>query len=244
MDKRLDLNKNNINIEFREFFSKRGGIDFLIDDLSLNFDVYLFSGVIRDYFLNYPNKFRDIDLVVKPISSLTLDEKMGLFKSFNIFKNSFGGYKVEINGQHIDLWELNETWALKNRLMGNKLFLDASELLGTPFFNFSAIIFDFKLNQFSYSNDFLLFLKKRELDLVLKINPLPQLCVINTIFYKLKFNLAISKNLKQYCIEYFGKYNKNDFENIQLKHFGEIKYEYSYIKVFIDIFKEDLINSS
>ncbi|MER1823168.1 hypothetical protein KC982_18395, partial [Proteus mirabilis] len=77
-------------------------------------DVFLFSGIIRDYFL-YKDKssnfnVRDIDIVVSDI-----DKFHSIFKNkIQYKKNSFGGLKLYFNDINIDVWQANLTWGLKN----------------------------------------------------------------------------------------------------------------------------------
>ncbi len=136
----------------------------------------------------------------------------------------------------MDLWKVESTWAIKNEKLRLELF-DQYVLPKSTFFNFSSILFDYNNKNFINSLEFTHFLETKVLDLVLEENPLPQLCIINTLYYKEKFKLKISEKLKKFCILFFNRFSKEDFDSIQLKHFKLIKYSYEDIKENINIFK-------
>ncbi|WP_275351602.1 hypothetical protein, partial [Proteus mirabilis] len=164
-------------------------------------DVFLFSGIIRDYFL-YKDKssnfnVRDIDIVVSDI-----DKFHSIFKNkIQYKKNSFGGLKLYFNDINIDVWQANLTWGLKNIPQKNRNTTNIIDILPqTVFFNCSSILFDFQNKKFIENDDssFQLFLDSKTLDIVLEENPLPELCILNTIYYTKKHNLNISSKLADY----------------------------------------------
>lgn len=207
-----------------------------LERLSVLGKVHIFSGVIRDYFLGYSGAVRDIDLVV---SSMDEDFLERYLWPYDFDKNSFGGYKVELPSLKIDIWHINNTWAYAKNKIDTGLF-DFYDLPNTAFFNFSSIVFDFSSQQFIYGIPFKKFLQTKELDLVLEANPLPALCIVNTLYYKRKFRLAISNNLRAYCLNHFAAYNEEDFDKTQLKHFGNILFPYPYIKEYMKVFNKSL----
>jgi hypothetical protein len=206
-----------------------------LEKLALSCEVLIFSGVIRNYFINYYGKVRDFDLVINCEEEILEN----LLKNYPHTKNSFGGYKVNIDTLTVDIWYIHKTWAFTNNKLSPALFPQYT-LIKTTFFNFSAIVFDFNNREFLYGKEFMDFLRTGKVDLVLEENPLPQLCIVNTIYYKEKYRLDISKHLEDFCISNFYKYDENEYENIQAKHFGEVKYDYSYIKEYMQIFARDL----
>jgi hypothetical protein len=229
--------KEKTPVHFIEFIKERIGdqtFSFLEKIASFS-NVLIFSGIIRNYFINYFGEVRDFDIVVD------CDEKeFDLFlTTYNYQKNSFGGYKISIGNLKVDVWHIQSTWAIKNHKLQPELFINYT-LPQTTFFNFSAIVFDFKQKEFIYGREFKNFLLSGEIDLVLKENPSPPLCIVNTIYYKHKYHLHIAKNLEEYCLENFSKYSEQDFIQIQVKHFGDVKYSYSYLKEYIKIFKKHL----
>jgi hypothetical protein len=186
-------------------------------------NVYIFSGIIRDFFLN-KTIIRDIDIVIE--SEINVDT---YFKDYIIKKNSFGGFKIKVNNTNIDLWRLKDTWALKREPdLGFEL---AKVLPKTAFFNFSAISYSLNEGEFYVSYKFVDFLKTNTIDIVLEDNPNYPLCIINSIYYSEAYNLRLSKKLKLFIKEHSAKYP--DFETVQQKHFGNILYTNQQVKEFV-----------
>ena len=210
-----------------------------LERLASSCNVLIFSGIIRNFFINYFGKVRDFDLVIDCDESILET----LLKEYSFRKNSFDGYKVEVGALTIDIWHINKTWAFTNNKLSPALFPQYT-LPKTTFFNFSAIVFDFNNKEFVYDQHFIDFLKIGKVDLVLQENPLPELCIVNTIYYKEKYKLEISKNLEYFCVLNFSNYSQNDYEKIQIKHFGEIKFDYFYIKEYMQIFERDILAQS
>lgn len=186
-----------------------------LENLKSLCEVYIFSGLIRNFFLGVKS-FRDLDIVIdKP---LEINE---LFKDFKIVKNSFGGYKIEIESINIDLWSIQQTWTVKKK---GVLDLNLENYIpGTAFFNFSAIIYSLNKNKFIYGKDFLNFLNTKEIDIVNELNPNDELCIVNTFYYSERYSLKISQSLKKYILKLYYKHNF-DYQKVQIKHFNKILY--------------------
>lgn len=186
-----------------------------IKSLSLSTEVYLFSGIIRNYFLhNY--LIRDVDLVLNSKHGLE-----DLLKKIPYKMNSFGGYKFELGSKKFDVWMIDKTWALNvEKRIDWKLF---SYLPKSVFFNFSAVIYSINKKEFIYSNDFIKFLSKKEIDYVFKENLKKDLCIVNTVYYSEKYNLKISTRLKDLVQIWQEKY-RFDLIETQKNHFGRVIY--------------------
>ncbi|MDC7242803.1 MAG: hypothetical protein PQJ44_02305 [Sphaerochaetaceae bacterium] len=187
-------------------------------------NVFVFSGIIRNYFLNIDSN-RDLDLV--------LDKKINIedyFHSGEIKKNSYGGYKIIYKKQIIDLWYVNDTWAFKFQ----KSFDFANNLLlpETSFFNFSSIIYHINSNRFIYTKHFLRFIRDKRINVVFKPNANYDLCIINTIYYSKKYDLKIAEKLQDYIVDLFYE-DTHNFESIQKKHFGKVIYSNNEIEEFV-----------
>lgn len=187
-----------------------------INELSRLGNLYLFSGIIRNYFLKV-NEVRDVDLMIDS----TVDIHP-LVKKYHYRKNSYGGYKIDINGIVVDLWYMRDTWALNNsqQVIGFEL---EQYIPKTAFFNFSSIIFSFKDQEFIYSKEFLRFLRDKQIDYVFKPNANYALCVVNSFYYHDKLKLSFSDKLKEYLYYLDQKYYP-EYEKVQLKHFGKVIY--------------------
>ncbi|MEX2411905.1 MAG: hypothetical protein WD607_11170 [Candidatus Paceibacterota bacterium] len=189
-------------------------------------DVYVFSGIIRNYFLNR-HELRDLDFVVEDISRIR-----ELIENFEYRENSFGGFKINIGGMNVDLWETKNTWAFKyQNQIDYKLF---RAIPNTSFFNFSSVIYHLNKKEFIFNKDFLRFLKSKELEISYSPNPNYQLCLLNTIYYSEKYRLTIGRELKKFLIEYSKSMDSN-FSEVQIKHFGKVIYSESEIKDKINL---------
>lgn len=187
-----------------------------ITELSKKVEVYIFSGIIRNYFLKI-HELRDIDIFIE--GNIDIEQEL---KGFIFKKNSFGGYKVAINDINLDLWFLQDTWVIKSH---QPIFeFDVAKYIPTTaFFNFSAIIFSVNKTKFYSTIHFNRFIRDKKIDLVYKPNANYALCVVNTFYYSDKLKLKIANKLKKHlCLLHKG--NSEKYEEIQIKHFGEVIY--------------------
>lgn len=187
-----------------------------IDKLSLTAQVYIFSGIIRNYFLKIED-YRDVDVFIDGVVDIE-----SLVKNYNYRKNSFGGYKITINNTNVDLWFLRDTWALNNSQKVLDIEL-AKYIPKTAFFNFSAIMFYFNEEKFYYTNHFASFIQNRKINLVFKPNANYALCVVNSFYYSDKFKLRLADKLKKH-LKLLHKSKADSYEATQLKHFGKVYY--------------------
>lgn len=195
----------------------------IISSISQETNVYLFSGLIRNYFLGVYD-YRDIDLVLES----AVDVK-NYFKKCNIQINSYGGYKIAFDDIPVDIWFAKDSWAYKVQKVFD--FDLAKFIFQTAYFNFSAIIFSLNEKKFYYSKHFLRFLQNKKIDVVFPINKSYDLCIVNVIYYAEKYKLKISNHLINEIIKYYN-YQNHDFDNCQKKHFGYVKYDSKYIRDF------------
>lgn len=241
MDRKSTNIKDKFNPElFLKYLDDRLGVEILdfLKELSKISEVLIFSGIIRNFFINTYGPARDLDLVVDGNKN-----SVGIFlDKFLSVRNSFGGYKITVGSVKVDIWHIEDTWAYSNSKVDFELFQDYN-LPNTAFFNFSSVVFDFNNSEFIPSTSFNHFLDTKELDMVLEDNPMPQLCIVNTIYYMTKFNLNVSFKLKNYCLQYFDKFSEEDFNEVQVKHFNEVKYDYPFLKTYMYIFKKEVMKN-
>jgi hypothetical protein len=208
--------KNTLFFEYLEESLDKNVFDF-IKKLSKSTDTYLFSGIIRNFFLeNYT--IRDIDLIIE--SESKLDK---ILNNYQYRKNSFGGYKLSINHMDIDIWSIKNSWALNH----GQITLDFEierYIPSTAFFNFSAVLYSIRNKEFLYTKSFLNFLISKEIDVVYEPNANYQLCLVNTFYYSDRYRLIISDRLKEIIKKIFTR-ESNDYSEVQKKHFGKILYE-------------------
>lgn len=239
MDKKFDISYlKNHSDNFIKYLSDKLSLDvkYFLNHLLSHGEVIIFSGVIRNYFLNYQGEVRDLDLVIKLPEDIDIESILNIY---NYKRNSFNGFKININNTNVDLWEIENTWALKTNKVELELF-DIYALPNTSFFNFSSVIFRLNYTEFIANKDFFNFIESKEIDLVLTSNPLPQLCIVNTIYYHKKYQLKISNNLKTYFINNFNLFNENQYNQVQIKHFDEIIFNYTQLLMYYKSFKKEM----
>lgn len=185
-----------------------------IEKVSRLTNLFIFSGVIRNYFLGEKNN-RDIDIILRDKVDF-----VSLLQHTEVKTNSFGGFKITCNKSTIDLWYLEHTWAFKNDHVEVFDFGLETKVPGTAFFNFSAIVYSLHDKKFYYTGDFVSFLKNQEIDYVYEKNPNYKLCVVNTFYYSDKYKLPISDRLKEYIVSLY-KQQDSEYSKVQIKHFGK-----------------------
>jgi hypothetical protein len=198
----------------------------LLDEFSKKTNVFIFSGVIRNFFLNI-NDNRDLDIVLE--SPIEIEE---FLTKTNFKLNSFGGYKFQFENTNIDLWFLDNTWSLKNHQLTLNFQLDRY-IPQTAFFNFSAVMYSYNKQQFIYTKHFLRFLRDKKLEMVYAPNPNNALCIVNTFYYRDKLKMKIGEKLKEH-IRKISSSNLGQTSSVQEKHFGEILYTEEELKKLIE----------
>lgn len=221
MAKRLsDIGKsiNESNLTFLDYLENNfsHGVLRLLEDLSEVSKPYIFSGVIRNYFLNKTDN-RDLDIFIDGYFDIE-----SLFIDLDFRRNSYGGYKIKIDNTNIDLWFLRDTWSINNSQL-NLDFDIVKYIPQTAFFNFSSIIFSLQEKKFHYTKHFLRFLRDKKIDVVFTHNPNDALCIVNTFYYSEKLKLKLGDKLKAH-IKKVARRNLKETITVQEKHFGKIIY--------------------
>lgn len=196
------------------------------DHLRQKTKVYIFSGVIRNYFCGFRD-VRDLDFVVKEtdISKIKI-----ILESFtdNIRVNSYGGLKAKINDLSIDIWPLSRTWGIQRK----GLRPNCQSLLHTSFFNFSSIVYDCEHNRFIYSEEFCKFLQEEVMEIVFKENPNIPLCIVNALYYNYYYGFRVGVELSKWIAQ---NYDKNiDYDLVQIKHWGITRFSTNIIESFVN----------
>lgn len=230
----MDINLNNKNLDFKKYFHTilNESVESFIIELNQTFDTFLFSGILRNYFLGIYEYPRDLDIIIRNKEHseylIAILQKYG-----NYYINSFGGYKLIIGGLPIDIWFVENTWAIKNNIININHYKSFEiAILNSTFFNFSSILYDFKKNKFIYNSIFENFIINKEIDIVLVNNPSEALCVINIIYYAKKYRLSLSKKTKFFFINKLKNYTEDYYDSVQIKHFGYILFNYKKLLTF------------
>jgi predicted nucleotidyltransferase len=141
-------------------------LDFISNSIPMG-ELYLFGGVLRDFALFGRKGFNsDIDLVVDG----DWDNCVSYLVYIGAKLNKFGGYRLSISGQPIDIWNAKETWAIKENLVEYK---GIASLLETTVLNWDAILMNWRSKKFICQNSYLYDIQERALDVILEENPNP-----------------------------------------------------------------------
>lgn len=204
----------------------------LFDYLSSKYDIYVFSGTIRNFFIGIPST-RDLDLVVDIDSPANIPIGL-LFERLRhktvIRRNKFGGLKYSSRGCDIDIWNMIDTWGLKRK---DNRRPSPRALINTVFFNCSAIVFDYNAGKFIFEKSFIDFLRNKRLEVVYKDNPYPESCIVNSFHYAIEYDFTIGDSLKRWI----AKHSKEgmDYELPQKKRYGKVLYTQQLIAAFAKI---------
>jgi predicted nucleotidyltransferase len=189
-------------------------LDFMTDALP-DGDVYIFGGVLRDVALLGRKGFNsDIDLVVEGswLNCTTYLESLGAHR------NKFGGYRLEVAGWPVDIWNARETWAIRQGLVPYKGIASLTE---TTVLNWDAILMNWRTRSFVSRANYLDEIRTRLLDVVLEENPNP-LGMAVRVFRHLcvKDARRITPAAARYLANCANKYRFNDIKNSELRSYG------------------------
>lgn len=198
----------------------------LVNCVSEQVPLYVFSGIIRNFLLGYLNN-RDLDFVAEDLHKLTIPRN--LLRDVSIRKNKFNGYKLVTNGLTIDCWDMECTWGILREGMKSTVY----SLLNTAFFNFSAIAYDYNKRRFLISDDFCRFYNTRTMEVVYSKNPRIETCIVNALYYADKYGFFIGTSLRKWIVKNYRE--DYDYHSSQLSRFQKVIYSDKMIRAFVNI---------
>jgi len=144
----------------------RDFLDFLCNAVPTG-EIFLFGGLIRDVALLGARGFNsDVDLVVEGDWELA----RAYIESLGATRNKFGGYRLEVSGWPIDVWNAEATWAIVN---GYVEYKGIASLTQTTVLNWDAILMNWRTRGFIYPMGYFEAIREGVLDIVLEANPNP-----------------------------------------------------------------------
>lgn len=191
-----------------------GFIDFLSASLPHG-EVYLFGGVLRDLALLGRAGFNsDIDLVVEgDWRAITR-----YLDSCGATRNRFGGYRLTVGAWPIDIWNAEETWAIRHGFVEYK---GIDSLTRTTVLNWDAILMNWRTKNFVCDSKYLFSLKNRALDIVLEANPNPLGMAVRVFRHlSLKDAKRISPAATEYLGRCTGRFSFNQLTCDELRSYG------------------------
>ena len=158
--------KKRIRRFFDEPMAERSVVTHFINEVSVCADVFIFGGALRDISLLGAPSFRsDVDTVVQVHDREAFAD---ILVRQHAVQNKFGGYRVRFGRWNFDVWEISRTWAFSEGIVEASSPLS---LLQTTFFNWDAILYDWRLGSLHHSQNYFSDLSQRYLELVLEDNP-------------------------------------------------------------------------
>lgn len=193
-----------------------------------NTEFFLFGGMLRDLAIFGINGFNsDIDIVTVgdwPDVSRLLDK-------YGATKNKFGGYRLQVKDWDIDIWNAEETWAIKN---GFVHFDGIQSLQRTTILNWDSILMNWRTKEVICDEKYFDDINGRVLDVKLFENPDPEGMLVRILRH---FHLKDAKKFSKRAIEYLTLLtNEIEFEDLnrrEKKSYGENiidEKEYSFFK--------------
>ncbi len=209
----LSLKTENENILNTPRQSLREFLDFATDAVP-DGDVYLFGGVLRDLALLGRRGFNsDIDLVVEGDWS----NLVSYLRSLGAHKNKFGGYRLQLGGWPVDIWNAKETWAIKQGLVS---YRGVSSLVDTTVLNWDAILMNWRTQQLVCRESYFDHINLRVLDIVLEENPNPLGMAIRVFrHFCMKDAKKITPSAARYLANCAKSYNYNEIKKAELKSY-------------------------
>ena len=191
--------------------------------LSKHDNVYVLSGVIRDFLTGDYDGARDFDIVLLR-GNYRDPAILHFLRKSEMRKNSFGGIKIRHYDEVVDVWRMSDTWGLRKQ----QLELTPESLINTVFFNFSAIVYDFNNRKFIFDDRFCNFIQTQTMDVVYPENPNIPLCLVNICHYQKRYGYNVSERMVRWIKGHYS--DEYDFETVQQRHFGTILYPKEIIK--------------
>lgn len=191
-----------------------GFIDFLAAALPHG-EIYLFGGVLRDLAFYGRNGFSsDVDIVVEGdwLNFVRYLEGLGAKR------NKFGGYRLSAGEWPIDVWNAEETWAIRQGIV---VYTGIEALTRTTVLNWDAILMNWRSKRFVCSNRYLDDLQDRSLHVVLENNPNP-LGMAVRVFRHLSTKDArrVSPETVGYLENCTEKFSFEDLSNAEFKTYS------------------------
>lgn len=192
----------------------KGFLDLLADKIPVG-DMYIFGGLLRDVALFGKSGFKsDIDLVIDG----EWDSLIPFLERSGATKNKFGGFRLAVSGQPIDIWNARHTWAIEQ---GYVNYDGIASLTDTTVLNWDAILMNWRTKNFICKPNYLAELKSRTLNIVLEDNPNPIGMAVRVFRHLcLKDAKAISDRTVNYLAKCTRTFSYEQIAESELRSYG------------------------
>jgi hypothetical protein len=182
------------------------------------------------------NGIRDVDLVV---ASGRIERFYSVFRPHVLRRTRFGGYVLRVGACRVDVWPLEETWAIRQGLTEGA---SVAGLLQSTFFTIEAMAV-VPENQFGswgmrlYDRGAITAIARRILDINLEENPFPDLCVLRTFVLSNRLQLSLSERLASYVRKHGKGIGARGLLDLQRAHYGSVRRSYQEFREWLEGFQ-------
>jgi len=224
---------------FDEKSKRRKSVVLFLNQLSECADIYVFGGLIRDIALHGVASFdSDIDLVYVGDQQKVLD----FIENYSAKINKFGGYRLDIDGWQLDIWEAKRSWAFEE---GYVKYSDVTSLLKTTITNWDSILFNWNHKNLICDERYFKDINDGYLDIKLLENPNEIGMYVRLLRYftskdahlvSSRTSSSISNAVAKYTFQDLSSYEKSSYKQEYIT-----QSVYSYLKSHKGICNPDLI---
>jgi hypothetical protein len=207
-------------------------LNFLCDALPGG-EVYLFGGVLRDLALLGGRGFNsDVDLVVEG----DWVHCAKYLQSLGASRNRFGGFRLRVADWPVDIWNAEETWAIRQGLVEYK---GVASLVRTTVLNWDAILMNWRSARFVCGPHYLEELRDRILDVVLQQNPNPLGMAVRVFRHLcLKDARKVTRGAAEYLASTTLTYSYQQLTGEEFRSYGTSVIQYPVYRLFQCLDKE------
>jgi hypothetical protein len=140
----------------------------LLDQLAMCGRVAIFGGVLRDLALHgAAARPRDIDVVIECEASEGLAQTL---RTLRPSRNRYGGFRLRNRWWSYDVWQVQETWAVRQGLVRAG---SIDDLVRTTFFDWDAVLYEYRSGEITAIDGYFGRLSAQIVDVNLAENPNP-----------------------------------------------------------------------
>jgi hypothetical protein len=182
----------------------------------------IFGGVIRDLAVFGPaERPRDVDVVVS--EDVPNHELESAFGKWIVRRTRFGGLHLLVDKWMFDIWNVAGTWGIIE--LGVAATFDV--LPKTTFLNVEAIAAEIGTTKGQqralYTHGFFEALESKSVEINLKENPFPALCVVRSLLTAARLNFSIGPALGDYIVRYARDSSIRELVEVQRSHYGVVR---------------------
>lgn len=188
---------------------------------SKSWNAFLVGGALRDIALSAGRKTpRDVDIV---FCDVHLNDLASEFRDFRFVRQtSFGGLRLEYRDVLVDMWPLEQTFAVNRQ---NQMTIE--DLPKYAFLNVEAIAIEISSHENIarriVENGFSKAIEDKIVEINFEQNPYPEISVLRAIRCSIVFNLLIGSSFVKYVRQ--RSWNFQKLMNEQVRHYEERIFE-------------------